>query len=176
MRQCATCLRPMGITETCGKCGWIDPAMEGERVKRLAKERGEAARALSSRAVVRRSGSLYEDEYHSFRVGLLVAARGHTPAQTAAIYVEQLAAWLDDRNHAAWARDTVLKPCGHHLEPHSLLQCLSDELQFWMTQSVSKQIQTHEIGVGTTIGGPPGHTPIPQADLFTGSQGARKEG
>ena len=172
MRQCATCLRPMGVAETCMKCGWVDPAMEDERVKRLAQERREAARALSGRAVVRRSGSLYEDEYHSFRVGLLVAAGGHTPAQTAAIYVEQIAAWLDNRDHAAWARDTVLKPCGHHLEPHSLLQCLSDELQFWMTQSVSKQIQTHKIGVGTTIVDLPDPPTIPQADLFMGSQEA----
>ena len=170
MRQCATCLRPMGVAETCMKCGWVDPAMEERRIHRLAQERAEAARLVAGRTTVRRSGSLYEDEYAAFRMALVVASFGKGLRQRAAIHAEQLAAWLDDPDHAAWVRDTVQGQCGHHEGPHTLLRCLTDELAYWMTQSVSKQIQTNTMGVGMTIGDLPDHPFIPRADLFTGSQ------
>lgn len=64
--------------------------------------------------------------YGCMRLAALKRALG---GDFARVLAESLMAWLDDPVNAAWARDTRVEDCGCLEAPHSLLHCLTAEIQ-----------------------------------------------
>lgn len=51
------------------------------------------------------------------------------------IMADGLAEWISVKENAEWSRGEVMGNCGKHRQPHTLYQCLCDELEYWILRA-----------------------------------------
>lgn len=115
-----------------------------ERSAAQAKERAQA-KAFFSGKVSRGEMDDSQFAYNQFRMALIVKTAGLPLAAKADLMAKGLAEWINDLDHANWAKTERVGDCGFHRHPstgqpfdHTLLRCLTDELGYWMSRAAGK--------------------------------------
>lgn len=73
------------------------------------------------------------EAYNAFRMRLFIALK--RADFDASIMANGLAEWISVKENAEWAMREGMGDCGKHRKPHTLYQCLCDEMQYWVLRA-----------------------------------------
>lgn len=63
------------------------------------------------------------------------------------VMAEGLAEWISVKVNAEWAMREGMGHCGKHRGPHTLYQCICDEMQYWMLRAQGASIEDANVKV-----------------------------
>lgn len=110
-----------------------EQAAETRRRMTVNRERYEANRMYAGGYENRMGIHPIEQAYNAFRMDLWIKAKNkdHDPS----IFAMGLAEWINVKENAEWATKEPMGDCGKHRGPHTVYQCICDEMEYWILRS-----------------------------------------